>query len=178
VQQWRLIRQPHEAILWRRGSTKTKAESQEEVVARSSSWTKDFHHFPSRNDKNNDKESLVIALIAHDEKKDDMLAFARKHIEFFKTQELVATGNTGKMLNEELGLEVERVAHGPHGGDLIIGGRVAEGIVTAVMFFRDPLTAQPHEPDVSALMRVCDVHQIPLATNLATAEAVVDLLQD
>jgi methylglyoxal synthase len=120
----------------------------------------------------------VIALIAHDEKKDDMLAFARKHIEFFKTQELVATGNTGKMLNEELGLEVERVAHGPHGGDLIIGGRVAEGIVTAVMFFRDPLTAQPHEPDVSALMRVCDVHQIPLATNLATAEAVVDLLQD
>ncbi len=120
----------------------------------------------------------MIALIAHDEKKDDMLAFTRKHVEFFKNQTLVATGNTGKMLNAELGIEVERVAHGPHGGDLIIGGRVAEGTVTPVLFFRDPLTAQPHEPDVSALMRVCDVHQVPLATNLATAEAVVDLLRD
>ncbi|MFT5522525.1 MAG: methylglyoxal synthase [Pirellulaceae bacterium] len=127
--------------------------------------------------KINDKESTVIALIAHDEKKDDMLAFARRHVDFFKTQTLVATGNTGKMLNEELGMEIERVAHGPQGGDLIIGGRVAEGIVTAVLFFRDPLTAQPHEPDVSALMRVCDVHQVPLATNLATAEAVMDLLR-
>ena len=77
------------------------------------------------------------------------------------------------MLHERLGLNVERVAHGPFGGDLIIGGRVSEGTVKAVLFFRDPLTAQPHEPDVSALMRVCDVHKIPLATNLATAEAVV-----
>ena len=65
------------------------------------------------------------------------------------------------------------LVHGPEGGDLVIGGRVAEGHVKAVLFFRDPLTAQPHEPDVSALMRVCDVHRIPLATNLATAEAVV-----
>jgi methylglyoxal synthase len=69
------------------------------------------------------------------------------------------------------------VAHGPEGGDLIIGGRVAEGKIQAVIFFRDPLTAQPHEPDVSALMRVCDVHNVPLATNLAAAEAVVRWLE-
>jgi methylglyoxal synthase len=91
-------------------------------------------------------------------------------------QRLVATGNTGRMLQEQLGLEVERVAHGPSGGDLIIGGRVAEGQVRAVLFLRDPLTAQPHEPDVAALMRVCDVHNVPLATNVATAAAVVEHL--
>ena len=90
---------------------------------------------------------------------------------------MVATGNTGKLLSEQLGLTIERVTHGPFGGDLIIGGRVAEGLVQAVLFFRDPLTAQPHEPDVSALMRVCDVHSIPLATNRATAEAVVRAFQ-
>ncbi len=77
------------------------------------------------------------------------------------------------MLQEGLGLNVERVAHGPYGGDLIIGGRVALGLIEAVLFFRDPLTAQPHEPDVTALLRVCDVHSIPLATNQSTAEAIV-----
>jgi methylglyoxal synthase len=116
----------------------------------------------------------MLALIAHDEKKDDLVAFVRRHLAFFQRQTLVATGSTGLRLQEELGLAVERVAHGPHGGDLIIGGRVATGQVQAVFFFRDPLTAQPHEPDVSALMRVCDVHSIPLATNVATAEAIVD----
>jgi len=120
----------------------------------------------------------MIALIAHDQQKDDLLEFVRRHLDFFRTQTLVATGHTGKMLADQLGLTVERVAHGPHGGDLIIGGRVAEGIVTAVLFFRDPLTAQPHEPDVSALMRVCDVHKIPLATNLGTAEAIVEALEE
>lgn len=118
----------------------------------------------------------MIALIAHDALKNDLLEFVRHRIEFFKTHSLVATGNTGKMLKEELGLQVERVAHGPHGGDLVIGGRVAEGKVTAVLFFRDPLTAQPHEPDVSALMRVCDVHNVALATNRSTADAVVKWL--
>jgi methylglyoxal synthase len=119
----------------------------------------------------------MIALIAHDAQKDDLLKFAREHVEYFRTQTLVATGNTGKMLQEELQLEIERVAHGPEGGDLIIGGRVAEGKISAILFFRDPLTAQPHEPDVSALMRVCDVHAVPLATNKATADAVVDWLK-
>ena len=115
----------------------------------------------------------MIALIAHDALKDELLQFVAARMDFFRRQVLVATGNTGKMLHDRLGLNVERVAHGPFGGDLIIGGRVSEGTVKAVLFFRDPLTAQPHEPDVSALMRVCDVHKIPLATNLATAEAVV-----
>ena len=120
----------------------------------------------------------MIALIAHDQKKADLVDFARGHLEFLRTQQLVATGNTGKLLDDELGLHVERVAHGPYGGDLIIGGRVAEGLIDAVLFFRDPLTAQPHEPDVSALMRVCDVHQVPLATNPGTAEAIVAWLED
>lgn len=119
----------------------------------------------------------MIALIAHDHKKDDLVDFVRAHVEFLGGQPLVATGSTGGRLQQELDLEVERVAHGPHGGDLIIGGRVAEGRVRAVLFFRDPLTAQPHEPDVSALMRVCDVHDVPLATNRATAEAVMDWLR-
>lgn len=120
----------------------------------------------------------MIALIAHDAKKHELLEFAREHVEFFRKQTLVATGNTGKLLTTELGLEVERVAHGPEGGDLIIGGRVAEGKVIAVLFFRDPLTAQPHEPDVSALMRVCDVHRVPLATNRGTAAAIIDWMID
>jgi methylglyoxal synthase len=115
----------------------------------------------------------MIALIAHDHKKPLLLEFVRDHLGFFAQQRLVATGQTGRMLHAELGLEVEEVAHGPAGGDLIIGGRVAQGMIVAVLFFRDPLTAQPHEPDVSALMRVCDVHDVPLATNRASAEAVV-----
>ena len=119
----------------------------------------------------------MIALIAHDRKKTELLEFVRSHVEFFRTQKLVATGHTGKLLNAELGLEVERVAHGPEGGDLIIGGRVAEGKIEAVLFFRDPLTAQPHEPDVSALMRVCDVHSVSLATNRATAEVVGEAMK-
>lgn len=119
----------------------------------------------------------MIALIAHDQKKPDLLEFVRRHVRFFARQTLVATGSTGRLLSEELGLEIERVVHGPEGGDLIIGGRVATGEVHAVLFFRDPLTAQPHEPDVSALMRVCDVHCIPLATNRATAEAVIEHLE-
>ncbi|MBA3315433.1 MAG: methylglyoxal synthase [Planctomycetota bacterium] len=119
----------------------------------------------------------MIALIAHDAQKGLMLDFVRRHAEFFRTRELVATGNTGELLADELGLTIERVAHGPLGGDLMIGGRVAEGKIEAVLFFRDPLTAQPHEPDVSALMRVCDAHQIPLATNRATAEYVVEALK-
>ena len=119
----------------------------------------------------------MIALIAHDAQKANLLEFVRNHAEFFQSHQLVATGNTGKMLQENLGLKVERVAHGPHGGDLIIGGRVAEGLIEAVLFFRDPLTAQPHEPDVIALMRVCDVHSIPLATNQSTAEAVVSWMK-
>ena len=116
----------------------------------------------------------MLALIAHDQRKDELSIFVSKHLDFFRQHELVATGNTGRRLHDETGLTIERVAHGPYGGDLIIGGRVATGQIKADFFFRDPLTAQPHEPDVSALMRVCDVHSIPLATNVATAEAIVE----
>lgn len=118
----------------------------------------------------------MIALIAHDARKATMLKFVEAHLTFFAAQQLVATGHTGAMLREKLRLNVEQVVHGPAGGDLIIGGRVAEGHIKAVLFFRDPLTAQPHEPDVSALMRVCDVHNVPLATNVATAHGVVGWL--
>ncbi len=119
----------------------------------------------------------AVALIAHDDQKDDLVQFVGSAIDFFRGVPLVATGNTGHRLMAELGLDVECVTHGPHGGDLIIGGRVAEGHVSAVIFLRDPLTAQPHEPDVSALMRVCDVHQVPLATNVNTARAIIHWLQ-
>jgi methylglyoxal synthase len=118
----------------------------------------------------------MIALIAHDNCKAALIDFVRRHLALFSKLPLVATGSTGALLNAELGLSVERVAHGPDGGDLIIGGRVATGHVKAVIFFRDPLTAQPHEPDVSALLRVCDVHKVPLATNPGTAEAVAEWL--
>lgn len=118
----------------------------------------------------------TIAIIAHDAKKPELLSFIGRHRDFFAAFALVATGNTGLLIQTQLGLTVERVAHGPQGGDLIIGGRVAMGEIVAVFFFRDPLTAQPHEPDVSALLRVCDVHQIPLATNVGTAEALLSSL--
>ncbi|MFN0018309.1 MAG: methylglyoxal synthase [Pirellulaceae bacterium] len=115
----------------------------------------------------------MIALIAHDQKKQAMLDFVRRNLAIFQRYPLVATASTGLLLKKELPLQVECVAHGPEGGDLMIGARVAEGKIIAVIFFRDPLTAQPHEPDVSALMRVCDVHRIPLATNVGTADAIV-----
>lgn len=119
----------------------------------------------------------MIALIAHDKKKSDMVNFVQTHMEYFWKTLAVATGSTGALLNRELNLNLELVAHGPEGGDLMIGARVAQGEIHAVIFFRDPLTAQPHEPDVSALMRVCDVHNVPLATNPATAEAIIYMME-
>lgn len=118
----------------------------------------------------------AIALIAHDAKKQELVEFVDLYRSFFKSFPLVATSSTGALIQTELGLHVECVTHGPHGGDLIIGGRVATGEICAVFFFRDPLTAQPHEPDVSALLRVCDVHNTPLATNLGTAKALLSSL--
>jgi len=120
----------------------------------------------------------MIALIAHDAKKLDLVTFVKDHREVFARHELVATGTTGRILHDKTGLEVRRVNSGPLGGDLQIGAMIAEGHIEAVIFFRDPLTAQPHEPDVSALMRVCDVHVVPLATNLATAEAILDWIEE
>ncbi len=122
--------------------------------------------------------SRPVAVIAHDRMKLDLAMFARDHADVLSRFDLIATGTTGKVLIEKTGLSVERLRSGPDGGDLQVGARVAEGRVLAVIFFRDPLTAQPHEPDVSALQRICDVHHVPLATNLGTAEAVVAWLEE
>mgnify|MGYP001773471830 FL=1 len=114
-----------------------------------------------------------LALIAHDAKKEEMVAFCQRHRELLARFPLLATGTTGKRIAEATGLPVERVLSGPLGGDQQIGARVAEGRVLAVIFFQDPLTPKPHEPDVQALMRVCNVHGVPLVTNPQGAEALV-----
>ncbi|WP_101296361.1 methylglyoxal synthase [Halegenticoccus soli] len=121
---------------------------------------------------------MRLALIAHDEKKPALIEFAREHKETLETCELIATGTTGKRLIEETGLDIERKASGPIGGDLMIGAEVASDDCDGIIFLRDPLTAQPHEPDISALMRICDVHDVPLATNLATADALLAGLEE
>lgn len=116
---------------------------------------------------------MRIALIAHDKMKDDMLAFCIEFRDVLERIELVATGTTGKLIHEVTNLNVQRMLSGPLGGDQQIGAEVAAGRVDAVLFLRDPLTAQPHEPDITALLRVCDVHNIPLATNVATAKIIL-----
>ncbi|GGL96048.1 methylglyoxal synthase [Deinococcus aerophilus] len=122
--------------------------------------------------------SRQVALIAHDKKKLELAMFALSHREVLGRFHLVATGTTGGILHKQTGLQVERVLSGPLGGDQQIGARLAEERVLAVFFFRDPLTAQPHEPDVSALVRLCDVHDIPLATNPASAQALMLWLRE
>ncbi|KRQ87836.1 Methylglyoxal synthase [Caloramator mitchellensis] len=121
---------------------------------------------------------MRIALIAHDKKKDDMVEFIVKNKKAFENEELFATGTTGKLIQEATGLKVHRFLSGPYGGDQQIGGLVAQGDIDMVIFLRDPLTAQPHEPDVTALLRICDVHSVPLATNLGTAELFLKSLRD
>lgn len=120
----------------------------------------------------------AIALIAHDKKKTDLAFFARDHAKVLSKFPLVATSTTGSVLQDKARLKVERFRSGPDGGDLQIGAKIAQDEILAVIFFRDPLTAQPHEPDVSALMRICDVHSVPLATNLGTAQAIIDWLEE
>jgi methylglyoxal synthase len=115
----------------------------------------------------------TLALIAHDQMKDDMQAFCRRHCEQLARFELIATGTTGLRIQEATGLPVTRYLSGPLGGDAQIAARVAVGNVIAVIFLVDPLYAHPHEPDIQSLLRVCNVHNVPLATNLATAELVV-----
>jgi methylglyoxal synthase len=115
----------------------------------------------------------LVALIAHDRKKDDLARFAAQHREVLARFPLVATGTTGKLLIDSTGLTITRLLSGPLGGDQQIGALVATDQVVAVLFFRDPLTAQPHEPDVNALLRICDVHNVALATNPASAQALM-----
>lgn len=116
---------------------------------------------------------MNIALIAHDKKKDDLVGFAVAYKEIFEEHTLFATGTTGTRIIEATGLGVTRFQSGPLGGDQEIGARIANNLMDAVFFFRDPLTAQPHEPDVTALVRLCDVYSVPLATNMGTAEILV-----
>lgn len=120
---------------------------------------------------------MKIAFIAHDKKKEDLIGFVKRHKDAFLEHELCGTGTTGKLISEATGLSIHRYLSGPLGGDQQIGGLVAQGDMDMVFFMRDPLTAQPHEPDVSALLRICDVHNVPLATNEATAEIFVKMLK-
>ena len=115
----------------------------------------------------------TVALIAHDQKKQQMLDFVHEHLALLSPHSLLATATTGRRLRDELNLNVHTYLSGPLGGDQQIGARIAAGEVDLVIFLRDPLTAQPHEPDITALLRVCDVHNVPVATNLAGADFLV-----
>lgn len=115
----------------------------------------------------------TIALIAHDGKKADMVAFALQHRELLAQFELVATGTTGKLLRDRVELPIERMMSGPLGGDVQIAARVVKGEVQAVLFFVDPLDKHPHDPDIQTLMRACNVHNVPLASNMATARLLL-----
>jgi methylglyoxal synthase len=121
---------------------------------------------------------MNIALIAHDRKKDDLVAFTVAYKTIFEKHQLYATGTTGLRIMEATGLSIERYNSGPLGGDQEIGAMIAKNQMDIIFFFRDPLTAQPHEPDVTALVRLCDVYSVPLATNMGTAEILIRGLQE
>lgn len=115
----------------------------------------------------------TIALIAHDGKKAEMVAFAMQHKAYLARFDLVGTGTTGKLLTDEVGLPVHRYLSGPLGGDVQIAERVVMGTVHAVFFFVDPLDKHPHDPDIQTLMRACNVHNVPLASNTSTARLIL-----
>lgn len=121
---------------------------------------------------------MKIALIAHDKKKDDIIKLAIKYKDVLKEHKLFATGTTGSLIMAETGLDIIRMKSGPLGGDQQIGSMIADGELDLVIFLRDPLTSQPHELDVSALMRLCDVRNIPLATNKTSAAIMLKALSD
>jgi len=117
---------------------------------------------------------MRIAIIAHDGKKAEMVQFLNEHAEILHKNEidLISTGTTGEKV-KKAGFDVTALLSGPLGGDAQIAARVAEGKCNMVLFFRDPLAKHPHEPDISMLMRLCDVHNVPLATNPSTAEYIM-----
>lgn len=120
---------------------------------------------------------MKIALIAHDKKKGEIIEFADKYKEVLSLHDLYATGTTGRLINEATGLSITRFLSGPLGGDQQIGARIACGEMDMVIFLRDPLTSQPHEPDIAALLRICDVHGVPAATNLESAKILIEYLR-
>ena len=117
---------------------------------------------------------MNIALIAHDKKKRDLIDFVKVNENAFKEHKLYATGTTGKLLMEETNLTITRKKSGPLGGDQEIGSMVANHKLDLVIFLRDPLTAQAHEPDITALLRLCDLYEVPLATNIKSAELFLE----
>ena len=120
---------------------------------------------------------MKIALIAHDKKKNEIIELAKTYKDVLAKHELYATGTTGTLVMGETGLTIKRMKSGPLGGDQQIGSMVAEGKLDLIVFLRDPLTSQPHEPDVTALLRLCDVQSIPLATNVKSAEIMLEAVQ-
>lgn len=116
---------------------------------------------------------LNIALIAHDKKKDDIVKLSIAYQEILRKHTLYATGTTGTRIIEATGLSIHRFKSGPLGGDQQIGAYISDNKIDMVLFIRDPLTSQPHEPDISALLRLSDVYEIPLATNIGTAELLL-----
>ncbi len=121
---------------------------------------------------------MKIALIAHDKKKNEIIDIAKVYKDVLAEYELYATGTTGTLIMGETGLSIHRMKSGPLGGDQQIGAMLANGEIGLVIFLRDPLTAQPHEPDVSALLRLCDVQSIPLATNKSSAVIMLEALKN
>ena len=119
---------------------------------------------------------MNIALIAHDQKKPIMIELTEKYLDVLSQHTIYTTGTTGKVINEKTGLVVNRLNSGPLGGDQQIGAMISEQKIELVIFLRDPLAAQPHEPDVIALIRLCDVYNIPLSTNIGTAEVLLNAL--
>lgn len=120
---------------------------------------------------------MHIALIAHDKKKDEIVALAQEFEGELKDHQLYATGTTGKKIMEATTLEITRFRSGPLGGDQQIGARISDQLIDLVIFIRDPLTAQPHEPDISALLRLCDVYEVPLATNVGTGRLLLEAIK-
>ena len=122
--------------------------------------------------------TMKIALIAHDKKKNEIIELSKKYKDVLSQHELYATGTTGTLIMGETGLTIHRMKSGPLGGDQQIGAMLANGEIDLIIFLRDPLTAQPHEPDVSALLRLGDVQKIPLATNESSAVIMLEALKN
>jgi methylglyoxal synthase len=116
------------------------------------------------------KSRDTLAVIAHDGKKADLIAWATYNRERLSEFDIVATATTGTLLRDKVGLDVQAVLSGPMGGDAQIAAKVAEGQIRAVFFFVDPLSAHPHDPDIQTVMRVCNVHAVPIATNVTGAD--------
>ncbi len=121
---------------------------------------------------------MKIALIAHDKMKNEMINLAKEYREILNQNTLYATGTTGALIIANTGLQVNLLKSGPLGGDQQVGSMIADNLLDLVIFLRDPLTSQPHEPDISALLRLCDVTKTPLATNLSSAKIMLHYLED